>query len=283
MRTDTSNIVGFVTDEVVTTPYAVDIIRGAQDALWARGKLLMIVNAGYDREKTRASFEALLERRVEGILYAAMFHHAVDIPALKTDVPVVLVNCFSENRQYTSVIPDEVAGGYTATRRLLSNGHRRIGFINISDPGKDSPPPTPAAEGRLAGYKQALDEFGVPFEESLVVYTGQTTAENREVTRRIMQADKPPTGIFCATDFIAMGCYAGLASLGLTVPDDVAVVGFDNREDLVLGMWPPLTSVALPHYEMGRWAAEYLMSRYQTTETPGLHRVDCPLVPRESA
>lgn len=138
MRTDNSNLIGFglLTDEVITTPYAVDIIRGAQEALWSQGKVMLVVNAGYDKRMTEASLEALLERRVEGIIYAAMYHRPVDLPPQASQVPIVLVNCYSPNKYYTSVVPDEVAGAYAAIIHLLSKGHRRIGFINLGRPPK---------------------------------------------------------------------------------------------------------------------------------------------------
>src|SRR5262245_42681258 len=97
MRTDSSNLVGFglITDEVITSPYAVDMIRGAQETLWEQGKVMLVVNAGYGTRLTEASLEALLERRVEGIIYAAMFHRPVELPPKLSQVPVVLANCFS--------------------------------------------------------------------------------------------------------------------------------------------------------------------------------------------
>ena len=133
MRTNSSNLVGFglITDEVITTPYAVDMIRGAQETLWQQGKVMLVVNAGYGTDMTEASLEALLERRVEGIIYATMFHRAVELPPHMSQVPIVLANCYASDRAHASVVPDEQAGGYAATNALLRNGHRRIAFINL--------------------------------------------------------------------------------------------------------------------------------------------------------
>ena len=283
MRTESSNMVGFgfITDEVITTPYAVDLIRGAQDMLWEQGKVMLVVNSGPGVQMTEASLEALLERRVEGIIYAAMFHKAVELPPSVSQVPIVLANCFDVDRIYPSVVPDEFAGGYTATKRLLEAGHRRIAFINLgTPPGRESP--IAAATGRLAGYKQALLECDIPFDEALLRYTNQMPQTNYKLTLELMQISVPPTAFFCGNDRTALGCYGALSKLGLRIPDDIGVVGFDNFKDISDGLWPPLTTMQLPHYEMGKWAVEYLMSGKGTDEPPIQHLMDCPLIERES-
>lgn len=286
MRTDSSNIVGFgfLADDVITTPWAVDMIRGAQEALWALGKVMLVVNAGqaYGQSMTEASLEALLERRVEGIIYAAMYHHAVEIPPQMSQVPIVLANCFSVDRNFPSVVPDEFSGGYAATKRLLDAEHQRIGFINLGKTEDGSPPPLPASDGRLAGYKKALEDYGVAYDPELLCYTNQTPKMNYHLARKLMELPNPPTAIFCGNDRTALGCYGALSDLGLRIPHDVAVVGFDNFQDISGGVWPPLTTVQLPHYEMGKWAVEYLLSPKDNQREPIQHMIDCPLVERES-
>ena len=286
MRTDSSNLIGFgfLADDVITTPYAVDMIRGAQDALWALGKVMLVVNAGqaYGTNMTEASLEALLERRVEGIIYAAMYHHSVEIPSTTSQVPIVLANCFSIDKKFASVVPDEVSGGYAATKRLLEAGHQRIGFINLGATEDGSPPPLPASNGRLEGYKRALEEYEVQFDEDLLLYTNQTAQSNYKLTHQLMHLPNPPSAIFCGNDRAALACYGALSELGLRIPQDIAIVGFDNFKDISDGLWPSLTTVQLPHYEMGKWAVEYLMSAKDNHLNPIQHMIDCPLVERES-
>lgn len=288
MRTDSSNIVGFgfLADDVITTPYAVDMIRGAQEALWAVGKVMLVVNAGqaYSTDMAEVSLEALLERRVEGIIYAAMYHHAVEIPNDVSQVPIVLANCFSADQAFPSVVPDEFAGGYAATRRLLKAGHRRIAFINLGQTEDDAPPPLPASNGRLAGYKQALRDHGIEYDPHLVRYTNQTPKMNYELVKELMTLADPPTGIFCGNDRVALACYAAISDLGLKIPRDIGIVGFDNFKDISGGLWPSLTTVQLPHYEMGKWAVEYLLaaSKQPPSSKPIQHMIDCPLVERQS-
>ena len=284
MRTNSSNLVGFglITDEVITTPYAVDMIGGAQQTLWQQGKVMLVVNAGYGTPLTEASLEALLERRVEGIIYATMYHREVELSPRMSQVPIVLANCYAADRAYPSVVPDEFSGGYAATHLLLSRGHRRIAFINLGAP-PNRLPPTPAATGRLAGYRHALAEYDVPFDETLLKYNNQTPRNNYDLTLEIMHSSNPPTAIFCGNDRTAMGVYGALSTLGLHVPNDVAVIGFDNQIGIADGLWPPLTTVQLPHYAMGEWAVKYLMSAREAEGKPIQHLIDCPLVERQSA
>jgi LacI family transcriptional regulator len=282
MRTESSNLVGFglLSDEVITTPYAVDMIRGAQETLWMQGKVMLVINAGYRSDLTKASLEALLERRVEGIIYAAMYHRPVELPVQTSPVPIVLANCFSPTHLYPSVVPDEVMGGYVATKHLLEKGHRRIAFINLGGHN----PHIPAAIGRLKGYQQALAEHDIPFDETLILYTEQTPHDNYRLAYELMRLPTPPTAIFCGNDRTALGCYGALLKLGLKIPDDVAVVGFDNQTDIAQGLFPSLTTVQLPHYEMGKWAVEYLLSHQQRQDSvpPPQHILPCPLIKRES-
>ncbi len=282
MRTETSNMVGFETDEVSTTPYAVDIIRGAQETLRQHGKVLLVISAGYDFETTQSSLEVLIERRVEGIIYATMFHREVELPPQMSRLPTVLANCYAKNRDLPSVVPDEISGGYNAARALLEQGHKRIAFINLDRAYGTPIAPTPAAIGRLIGFRRAHAEFGLEFDESLLLYTDQRPQTNHEFTLELMRRPNPPTAIFCGNDRTAVGCYSGLMSLGLRIPDDVAVVGFDNQTDICEAMYPRLTSVQLPHYAMGRWAAEYLLSARNGSPSPVQQQIECDLIPRQS-
>jgi LacI family transcriptional regulator len=236
----------------------------------------MIVNTGENREIEESAVGMMLERRVEGIIHAAMYHRAVDPPADCREVPTVLLNCYSEDGSWPSVVPDEVSGGRTATDVLLSRGHERVGFINLH-------PELPAAVGRLQGYKRALEAHGLPFDDSLVRDGDGTARSGYYLAAGLMRAPDPPTAIFCGNDQTAMGAYESLKERGLRIPQDVAVVGFDNQELIAVHLRPALSTVALPHYEMGRWAVEYLIDCAARGGTPPTrHAIGCPYVRRES-
>jgi LacI family transcriptional regulator len=272
-----SHTIGFISDEIVTSSHAGQIIQGAQDAAWASGKMLLIINTGRNADLEHAALDVMLERQVEAIIYAAMYHRPVTLPLEFTHVPVILLDCFVEDRSLPSVVPDEVQGGRTATETLLRKGHRRIGFINNVDP-------IPATFGRLKGYKQALAAYGMRFDPTLVRAGKSIAAEGYRCALELMQLPERPTALFCFTDLMAMGAYDALKKLGLTIPEDVAVVGFDNHELIAAHLHPPLTTMALPHYEMGQWAVQYLLEHADSSPTlpPVQQTIACRLIERSS-
>jgi LacI family transcriptional regulator len=195
-------------------------------------------------------------------------------------VPLVLLDCYTKDRPLPSVVPDEVQGGRTATEVLLRKGHRRIGFINNVDP-------IPATFGRLEGYRQALESYHIPFDAGLV-RSGKSHAETGyRCALELMQLEERPTALFCYSDNIAMGAYDALRTLGLSIPDDVAVIGFDNLKLISTQLHPSLSTMALPHYEMGQWAVRYLLehsdqSGYAQDLKPIQERIACSFVQRSS-
>lgn len=280
IRTKRSQLFGFISDAVATTPFAVNLIKGAQDAARASGRLLLMVDADGGEQDRQRAVDLMLERDVEGLIYAAMYHQQVTLPEKAYGMSTVLVDCFVEDASIVSVVPDEVQGGFTATEHLLSQGHRRVGLINVDRLESG----LPAAHGRLAGYKQALGEFSVPFEEALVRFGDGTGRDGYRYANDLLDLTDPPTALFCGTDRIAMGAYDAIKERGLKIPDDVAVVGFDNQDVIAEYLRPALTTVALPHYDMGRWAVERLTRRLAGESLePAQHKMSCPLIHRESA
>lgn len=279
MRTMRSDIIGIVTDHIITTPFAIDIIRGAQAATYHSGKSLftVTVNDSNNFHEYEAAIEKLLEHQVDGIIYGSMYHRVVQPPPNLLEVPSVLVNCFSDETTLSSFVPDEVEGGYVATKHLLEQGHRRIGFLNLKAR-------LFASHGRLRGYQQALAAFDIPFDEALVVQEqGQSTANDGYLACQQLLARTSVDAIFCGNDRMAMGAYDFLREHNLKVPEDISVVGFDNQEIIAEYLRPSLTTVALPHYEMGRLGVEAVIQLLDEPETDAVHqKVNCPLVIRQS-
>ncbi len=278
MRTQKSGLIGFVSDVVATTPFAVDMIRGAQEAAWQQGKVLLVLNTENKPNIEQQAIEILLERRVEGLIYAAMHHQEVQPPLAVREVPTVLLDCYCADRSLPSVVPDEVVAGRTATEILLQKGHRRIGFMNHIET-------QPATVGRLEGYQQALAACGVPFDENLVRSAWCVSQGGYQCAMELMKVPDPPTALFCFNDPMAMGAYDALRQLNLRIRDDVAVIGVDNVELIAAHLYPPLSTMALPHYQMGEWATQYLLKMItepDTTDTCLQHKIKCEFVARAS-
>lgn len=275
LRMRHSHTIGLISDEIATSSHAGKIIQGAQDAAWAQGKMLFVINTGNNIEIERTALKMLLERQVEGVIYATMYHRAVEPPA-DVAVPLILLDCYAVDRSLPSVVPDELQGGRTATELLLRKGHRRIGFINEVGP-------LPAMFGRLAGYKQALASAGVPFEPALVRSGPVTAAEGYRCALELLQLPERPTGLFCYNDSMAMGAYDAAKQLGLAIPNDIAIVGFDNLELIAAQLHPPLSTIELPHYQMGQWAVQYLLKHSdEASSAPIQQTIACSLIERAS-
>jgi LacI family transcriptional regulator len=278
LRSNKTHTIGFVTDEIATTPYAVRILEGAQETAWERDYLLLLVNTGGNEQMKTAAINMMLDRQVDGIIYATMYHRPVHPPQNIRDLPTVLLDCYVEDRSFPSVVPNEVLGGRTAVEYLLAKGHRRIGFARDINP-------TPAAIGRLAGLKEALANYNVPFDPELVKMGTSRTSGGYEATMALMSLPTPPTAIFCYNDRMALGAYNALRELGLSIPNDVAIIGFDNQELIAADISPALTTMALPHYEMGQWAVQHLLELIETPDksgSPVQHQLACPLIERQS-
>ncbi|MFY9636728.1 MAG: substrate-binding domain-containing protein, partial [Cellulosimicrobium cellulans] len=264
---------------------AVDIIKGAQDQAWLDRRFLLIAPSdqadavGPNQGLEDAAIEKLLEQRVEGLLYAATYHRGVHVPESANEVPTVLINCFDADGRLPSIVPDERAGGRVAVERLLQAGHRRIGVINLD-------PDIPAAVGRLAGAREALADAGLELDPELVV-PGHATADGGyeaacEILDRYTEKDRP-TALFCLNDRMAMGAYDAIKERGLTIPGDIAVIGFDNQELIAAYLRPKLTTVALPFEKMGALGVQTLAALTAGQPiTADQQLVGCPLLERSS-
>jgi LacI family transcriptional regulator len=199
---------------------------------------------------------------------------------------MILANCYAKDASVPAVVPDEVQGGRLATETLLAKGHRRIGFLDASPTAALPPatvPPATAAKGRLEGYRSALKAAGIEYDDTLVVQAEPVQEGGYVGARELLERDERPSALFCFNDRTAMGAYAAIGDMGLSIPDDVAVIGFDNQEILASHSRPPLTTVALPHYEMGYRALERLLTlMHDEGADGGIEAIECPLVVRDS-
>lgn len=268
----TSRFIGLVTDQVATTPFAGQIIHGAQDEAWKHGYVLLVANTDGNEAVEGDAIAMMLEHQVHGILYSTWYHREIAVPEALHQTDTVLVDCFASESGLPSVVPDEVQGGRTATQELLGAGHRRIAFINTTTP-------SPAQSGRLAGYRSALEEAGIAFDEALVVPASPEQEGGYAATAAILASGA--TAAFCHNDRVAMGLYDGLRDQGLRIPDDIAVIGFDNQDVIAAHLRPPLSTVALPHYELGATGVRVLLGM-EPAPTSGPLLIACPSIRRES-
>ena len=274
------HVIGYVVDEISTSPHPVVSVDGARDAAWEQGCVLQVVVTRNNPVQEAAVLQALkASPALLGVIYSTIFTRQVTANALLDDLPTVLLNCHEADKRHPAVVPSEVSGGHTATEYLIQRGHRRIGFIN-GEPWME------AAQDRLKGYRRALATADLPFDPDLVLQGDWMSGTGFDGAMRLMQLARPPTAVFCANDLMALGALEALKQLGLRVPDDVSVIGYDDQE-IARHTHPPLSTVVLPNYEMGQVAVEQLLRMTRATNEPArphrlLTKVEGPLVLRES-
>ena len=281
MRTQSSRVIGFLTDVIATTPQSVDIVRGVQDELRAEGRTMLIANSGGIASQEREYWRMFQAQGASGALFATMFHRAVEIGDIAFRGPVVLVNCFDAGKRLASILPDDFEGGYTQGRYLIEQGHKRIGLVSLN-------PILRAADLRFQGIVKAMNDAGLSLEESLIRPGMNGPIGNEkliafEAGHDLLSKKRRPTAIICGHDQIALQVMSAAADLGLKVPRDLSIIGFDDQHTITEALRPALTTVALPYHEMGQRATRILDDLIAGKSVPGTSvLVRCPLVERES-
>lgn len=270
-----SRFIGLVADAIATTPFAGQIIRGAQEEAWKHGYVLLVANTEGIPEATDDAIHMMIDHQAIGILYSTWYHRDVSVPASLNGMPTVFVNCVAQAPDTLSVVPDEVQGGHEATTLLLAKGYRRIAFLNADE---DAPSPI----GRLAGYRAALDEFGVEFDPTLVIPVVPEQEGGYASTSAVLDRADRPDAVFCYNDRVAMGLYDGVKERGLRIPEDLGIIGFDDQEVIAGHLRPKLSSIALPHYDLGVEGVRSLLKRIEDGASGGVEFVACPPVLRAS-
>ncbi|MCJ8055818.1 LacI family DNA-binding transcriptional regulator [Shinella curvata] len=267
--------IGFIVDQLATTPEAVNAIEGARHASWENDVTILVAQTQGRAEHERKAVARLLQAGAQGIVYMSVFTRRVSLDTIfdGLPVPLVLLNCYTSDNRFPAVVPDEVTGGRMATTALIRKGHKRIATI-VGESFME------AAQDRLAGYREALMEAGLIYDDGLVAEGNWTPTSGFDATRKLLSLGDPPTAIFCQNDKMAMGCFTAINEAGLRIPQDISVVGYDDDE-LSRHLRPQLTTLELPHRPMGAWAIEQLARKPQTRRH-GPHKVGCTFVARGS-
>jgi LacI family transcriptional regulator len=186
----------------------------------------------------------------------------------------VLINCFAPGGTQHSILPNEAGGGRAAAELALTAGHRKLAFLTGMAGSW-------ATRERLKGFRAALRAAGVATGEQAVLEGNYRADSGYELTRRLLATTPRPTAILCGNDLMALGAYLALGEAGLRIPEDISVVGYDDRADLAADLHPALSTIRLPYYEMGRHAAEAVFAG-SGAQLPARTYIPCPAVPRAS-
>lgn len=267
---------GLITDDLEGV-FTLSMMRGVEETASAQGFSVFLCNSYGDMARERAHLEVLIDKKVDGIILLSGYRvRPRAAPALPLgNIPVVYVYQYTDDVPVPCIVPNDFGGGVTGARHLLALGRRRIGVIN-------GPAHYEATQHRLAGVQQSLREAGLPFDPGLVRVGKWYENSGYALARELMALSQPPDALFCMSDSIAVGALGALNELGVRVPHDVSLIGFDNR-NFAAHQRPPLTTMALPLVEMGRLAGELLLSAItEGKQVAALHRIPCELIIRQS-
>lgn len=287
MRSQRSRLIGIVTGAISQTRPSgsvglpdIFVVQGAQAELARRGIIPLIADTGCRPDAVPEIFRTLLEHRVEGIIYVAEYHQKVALPAVAARTPIVLANCFDDAGHH-AVVPDDEHGEFALVAGLVDRGHRRIALLTL--------PETVAAYPlRLAGYRAALQSSGIPLDPALVRVATSADREHEldglgDILDDLFNRAEPPTALCCANDKMAMRVYSLLSERGLSVPQDVSVVGYDDYRVISEQLRPSLSSVSLAYEEIGVRAARALLDAIRGhPPTTRIERVQGPIAWRGS-
>lgn len=261
LKTAKSRTIGMVIPDL-TNPLFPPIVRGVEDVLGPAGYSALLVNTDNDPDREDALISSLRSRHVEGLIVATA---RLDHPLLRTiheqGVRMVLVNRRTEHLDVPFVSPDDAAGVALAVKHLADLGHTRIAHLA-------GPSTTSAGVARANAFRTALRKHDLPDDPALVVYCDYWAEEDgARALRKLLDAGTDVTAVLAGNDLIALGCYDVFAERGISCPEGMSVVGFNDMPFLDK-MRPPLTTVAVPHHQIGMEAARMLLESFKEADRP---------------
>ncbi len=283
-RTET---VGLIIGDI-SNPYSTELANAVRSTLSSQGFSLFICISEHSAKEDITALDSLVDHNVDGIIVATRSNVGGD-DRLKdiadSSLPLVVVGRDFKHKSVDSVAADNFTGGFEATQHLIDLGHKRIGFIGAGFENRGS-------LKRLQGYLSALIKHELPVDERLITGRKESLSDvpgystekiGYEGMKRLLSLPKRPTAVFARNDFTAMGAITAIKEAGLTIPQDVAIVGFDDTP-LAVHTLPRLTTVRQPMRLQGQLAAEMLLKRITGEDNSRTENrvLDCELIIRES-
>jgi LacI family transcriptional regulator len=271
----TSRMIGLVIPEI-SNPFFASLASAVEDVAFGAGHGVLLCNTHNDPERELSYLRLLRTRQIDGIVYlTSQADNPELITTLARDERVVLVDEDVAGVSAPRVFCENRAGGYIATRHLLEHGHVRVAFIG-------GPKKLLSSRERYAGFESALTESRITRRSRLVRFGPYTADFGREAANELLTGKSPPTAIFAASDYVAVGVLNAAQSLGLSIPNDLSLVGFDDMPFASL-LSPPLTTIRQPIRELGEAGANFLFQLIngQMEEPPEL-RLPVQLILRSS-
>lgn len=273
--TKKSNTIGLIIPSI-NNPVFAESTLGVQEYAEQKQIKVILGNTSYKITQEESLINALRESQVDGLIITTTNPKGEIIKSLvDEEVPFVLLFSTVKTGPISAVGVDNYRGGYEATEHLISLGHRQIGMIAGSFSVTDR------SYHRWHGYRQCLKDNGIPYNKNLLVQTEYSLSGGRNSIKQLLKQDLPPSAVFCSNDYIALGAIKGARETGLSLPEELSIVGFDDMPTASY-MVPALTTIRQPAYEMGRRACELLLQKMENPDKPEQHMLETKLVVRES-
>ncbi|TQK20324.1 LacI family transcriptional regulator [Microbacterium sp. SLBN-154] len=280
LRRGSSRTIGFISDTIATSQLAGDMIKGALDHAHREGYLLFIGETEGDLSEEERLVQTMLDRQVDAVVIASMFTRERPIPEGVRGRSVVLLNALpDEAGAVTAIIPDEYDAGRRAAELLLAAGHTRIHLVGAGPDRDQVAPQTVAGRERLAGILDALADAGIEPVSGRMCKVW-LPEDGWRATADLVASGARGEAIITFNDRLAFGAYQALQEAGMRVPDDFSLVSFDDHQ-LAGWLHPGLTTFAIPHYELGRRAVQYLLDG-EDDAVAAVERIEMPLRSRGS-
>ena len=276
LRSRRTTTVGVVIADICN-PFFPSVVRGIEDTARKKGYSIILCNTDEKYEREKESLETLIQKRVDGLLIVPTQKNFEDLVELKRrKIPFVLIGRHFEPLKADYIVSDDVKGAFEATDYLIKKGHRRIFFIN-------GPSYISSARERMTGYREALMEHGIRFDPELVREGALRMEDGYKIAKKVISSKPDFTAIFAFSDLVAFGVIKALKEKKYKIPQDIAVVGFDNI-DFGFSAELPLTTVHIPKYELGSEGMKLLHKKItEEKDTFQKKILDTKLIIRESA
>jgi LacI family transcriptional regulator len=265
LRKQVTNIIGLIVSDI-QNPFFTSLMRGIQDTLRDKSYVLLSANSDENPEQEMIHLETFRSEGVAGVIFTpSRLNYAHDIKSLQRSMLLVAVDRRPANLEVDTVMADNAGGTLAATMHLIELGHRRIGYI--SGPKRIS-----TSEERSLGYQSAMRAAGLEIHPGLFQIGNFRQQGGYEAMKRMLDLPEPPTAVLSANNLMTLGALQAIHDRCLVIPDDIAIIGFDDMS-WAASLQPPLTVVAQSPYEMGQTSARLLLERLTDSTLPLRHVV----------
>ncbi len=283
MRTGKTGLVGIITHQALRQPWSGDLMSGLFEGL-EKGKKRPLITQISEYDDLEAAINLLRDQAVEGIIYTAMYHHGIALPKVAHKLPFVICNGYDEAGHVASVVPDDYLGGSLAAQHLVDKGYRKIAYLGLAEE---------IDAGKLRGkaFKDVMMKSQMNIADDFYrqgeIFLAPNQSENIaiEILQSWYEQNNMPDAIVVGQDQMAMTVMTFVQQKGISIPRDLAVMGYDNHTPIAAYTYPPLTTIDIAYHKVGVVSAETLLLciKGEATNHAQLIKIPAHLVERGSA